>query len=192
LTTSGPISATPNSNGESIIYYGSSWTTNATSLVPANSKKVIEVTVAATNRMQDRVTAIIEISPRLVRDISDDVTNFSITKESSNSGADGVLPVGSVTANSLSIDLAKYNNSSIEYLAYDDSIASPGHLIPEKNYLIKNAQIDISIALDVDGVIKTIPQGTYFINEYSRSQFGEVSIQALDGAKYLQALLKQY
>jgi len=189
LTSSGPISAAPNSNGESIIYYGSSWTTNASSLVPANSKKVIEVAVAATNRMQDRVTAIIEISPRLVRDISDDVTNFSITKESSNSGADGVLPVGSVTANSLSIDLAKYNNSSIEYLAYDDSIASPGHLIPEKNYLIKNAQIDISIALDVDGVIKTVPQGTYFINEYSRSQFGEVSIQALDGAKYLQETL---
>jgi len=189
LTSSGPISAAPNSNGESIIYYGSSWTTNASSLVPANSKKVIEVAVAATNRMQDRVTAIIEISPRLVRDISDDVTNFSITKESSNSGADGVLPVGSVTANSLSIDLAKYNNSSIEYLPYDDSIASPGHLVPEKNYLVKNAQIDISIALDVDGVIKTVPQGTYFINEYSRSQFGEVSIQALDGAKYLQETL---
>lgn len=189
LTTSGPISATPNANGESIIYYGSSWSTSESSLIPANSKKVLEVSVAATNKMQDRVTAIIEVSPRLVRDISGDVTSFSITKESSNSGADGILPVGSVTANSLSLNLAKYNNSSIEYLPYDDAIASPGHLIPEKNYLTKNAQINISIVLDVDGVSKVVPQGTYFINEYSRAQFGEVTIQALDGAKYLQETL---
>ena len=188
-TSSGAINATPDSEGRSIIYYGTSWSTTESSLIPANSKRVVEINVVATNKKQDRVTAIVEISPRLVKDISDDVLNFTITKESSNSAADGVLPVGSVTANSLSLYLAKYDNSALQYLSYDDTIASPSHLLDDKNYLIKNAEIRISMCLDVNGTIKIIPQGTYFISEYSRGQYGDVTIQALDGAKFLQETL---
>jgi len=188
-TNSGPISATPNSNGESIIYYGTSWSTTESSLVTSNDKKITEVTVNATNRDQDRVTAIIEISPRLVRDLSSDVVNFTINKESSNSAGDGVLPVGSVTANTLSIDLAKYDNESMQYLSYDDTVSSPDHLKSDKNYLIKNAEIKMYMTVDVSGTIKTINQGTYFINQYSIGSYGDVHIEALDGAKYLQETL---
>lgn len=188
-TDSGPVSATPNSNGESIIYFGTSWTTDQSSLITTADKKITEVLVNATNRNQDRVTAIIEVSPRLVRDLSEDVSSFSINKESSNSAGDGVLPVGSVTANTLSLDLAKYDNIEMQYLSYDDSISSPNHLKSDKLYLVKNAEIKMYTTVNINDVIKTINQGTYFINEYSIGSYGEVHIDALDGAKYLQETL---
>lgn len=188
-TNSGAISATPNLNGESIIYYGTSWSTTESSLITTNDKKITEISVSATNKNQDRVTAIIEISPRLVRDISSDVVGFTINKESSNSGGDGVLPVGSVTANTLSLDLAKYDNTEMQYLSYDDTVSSPDHLKSDKLYLVKNAEIKMYITINVGGTTKTTNQGTYFINEYSRSSYGEVHIDALDGAKYLQETL---
>ena len=57
-----------------------------------------------TGAVTGKYIGLIEMSPRWIKDVTDRVVDFEITKETS-SGSDDILPVGSVTANSLSLSM---------------------------------------------------------------------------------------
>ena len=113
---------------------------------------------------------------------------FSIEKQSSSS-SDDILPVGKVTANSMSLDMLSYESpftvkSYIKGQAFD----------PSKIYLFRNAEFKPYYKLyysgapltDSKGSYEKISQGTFFLDTWNISEFGDISLNALDGAKVLQ------
>ena len=60
------------------------------------------ISLSAVNSNDGESIAVVEVSPRWIKDISSDIVNISIQKESS-SRSDGLLPVGEVTSNSFSL-----------------------------------------------------------------------------------------
>ncbi len=85
-----------------IYYNGTSWSTTepTTPAAPINMTS-LRVTAGA---VAGKYIGLIEMSPRWVKDITDRVVNLSLSKEASSDSQD-ILPVGSVTANSLSLAL---------------------------------------------------------------------------------------
>ena len=98
------------------------------------------------------------------------------------------LPVGFVTANSVIMDMVKYNQDELKIVEYNrESTSFDANLI----YMCKNAEIRPHIkayhssATSVPGEYDIIPQGIYFIDSYSIQQYGDTQVTAIDGAKYL-------
>jgi hypothetical protein len=170
-----------------LYYNGTSWSTSQLDLfaTPISIKSIIVTTPSAGS---DKIIGVTEVSARWIKDISGDVISFEISKESSSSSED-LLPVGKITANSINLDLVRYNQSNLEYVSYNRSIALDSSL----NYMVKNAKIIPFFKLyHADGAITEgsekydqINQGDFYINEFSISSYGEVSLTALDSAKYL-------
>ena len=129
-----------------------------------------------------------EVSARWIKDISTDVVSFEISKESSSSSED-LLPVGKITANSINLELAKYNKNLLEYVSYNRSASLNSSL----TYMVKNAKITTFFKVYHENGLITegsekydqINQGDFYINEFNISNHGEVSLTALDSAKYL-------
>lgn len=190
----GPTS-TP-SNGLITLYYnGSSWSSTAPSepITYAMPISIKSIRLQATNPGGDKVVGVIELSARWVKDISSDIESFSINKESS-SRADDILPVGNITANSLSLNLVKYDEIALQVIPYNRlSESFNSSLI----YMAKNAEIRPHVKVyHSNGAIGTSPnkydkvqQGTYFMNDWSISEYGDSSLTALDGSKYLMETL---
>lgn len=193
--TGSPITTstyTVDSNGKAELYYnGTTWTNTSPSEPVSYStpQSIKSITLNATNPSTTNSLAVIEFSARWIQDISSDVLNFSINKESSDS-ADGILPVGTVTANSLSLNCSKYSQDSLKYSQYNrESVSFDSSL----TYLVKNAEIKTYINVHHPlGAITSgsnkydkLIQGTFYIDQFSISEYGEVSITALDNAKYL-------
>jgi hypothetical protein len=187
--TVGPIS-TP-SNGKVILYYnGTSWGTTAWTEPISYPEPIAikKVRLQATNPGGDKIVGVIELSARWVKDISSDVVSFNISKESSASSED-ILPVGLLTSNSLSLELNKYNESELKYITYDPSLT----LSSSKMYMFKNAELKPYFKIyHSNGAITSgsdkydkIEQGSFFINDWSISEYGDVSVMSLDSAKYL-------
>lgn len=170
-----------------LYYNGTSWSTSQLDLfaTPISIKSIIVTTPSAGS---NKIIGVTEVSARWIKDISGDVISFEISKESSSSSED-LLPVGKITANSINLDLVRYNQSNLEYVSYNRSIALDSSL----NYMVKNAKIIPFFKLyHEDGAITEgsekydqINQGDFYINEFSISNYGEVSLTALDSAKYL-------
>ena len=173
-----------NSNGEAVIYYnGTEW-----SLTPpevySTTESIKKVSLSATNSGSGKFLAVLELSPKWIKDLSDDVKSFDITKET---GADNasLLPVGTLTANSLSISINKFRQGFMDLAEYDKS----KEIDPSKTYLFKNSIIKPYIKLiDGDSSYK-VEQGMFYILSWSISEFGEAEILALDSAKILQETL---
>jgi hypothetical protein len=55
--------------------------------------------------------AVLELSPRWVIDISEDIQDFEIAKETTIN-SDSILPVGTLSSNLLSLNVAKFYGSS--------------------------------------------------------------------------------
>jgi hypothetical protein len=135
-----------------------------------------------------KVIGVIELSAKWIKDISADVVNFDISKESSSSSED-ILPVGKITSDSLSINLSKYNETSLEYKSYNKTEA----LNSSKNYMVKNGKlfpyfkIYHSNGAITEGLKKydKVVQGHYYLDSWSISDYGDVSATALDSSKYL-------
>ena len=179
------------SNGLVELYYnGTSWSASTPSEPQSFSNPVTikSITVTTPSAGSEKIIGVTEVSARWIKDISADVVSFEISKESSSSSED-LLPVGKITANSVNLNLAKYNQSTMQYLSYNRGIA----LNLSLNYMDKNAKITPFFKIyHSDGLITEgenkydkIIQGHFYINEFSISNHGEVSLTALDSAKYL-------
>ncbi len=124
----------------------------------------------------DTQLGVIEISARCIVDVSDNIVSMTMNKQSSN-GSKELLPVGDVTSNSLTLDLNYYNGGVVDYdltKSFDKT----------KLNLYKNIAIYPRFRVG----LYHIQQGVFYIESSSISEFGEVSIQALDGAKFLQEI----
>lgn len=173
--------------GTVVIYYnGTSWSTTepSTPAEPVNLTSV-RLTSAA---VSGKYTGVIELSPRWVVDSTDHLIGYTVSKESSTSSED-ILPIGKVSANSLSMDMVSYDTPRkiLSFIKGTDFDAS-------NIYLYKKIEIKPYFKLyhssgtlaDSRGTYEKIPQGTYYCDSWTISEFGDISITALDGAKILQ------
>ena len=178
-TTIATNTAVPNSGVVDLYYNGSSWSTTefTTPSAPVGVQTIkVEVTSVS---VANEYLGVIEIAAKYVKDVTERLVSFSVQKQSSNS-SDGLTPVGMVTANSLSLDLNCYDGSG---LIYDKTFA----FNKDKINLYKN--ITIKPFIKINGS-DAIPYGFFYSTEdFSLSEFGDVSITALDGAGYLQKIM---
>ncbi len=186
--TSANIKAFGNVDAGTLIVYwnGTSWSTTepATYAAPVSITSLRLMTGAVTNQY----VGLIELSPRWIIDISDRVVDMSISKEASSSSED-ILPVGYVSANSLSMSLVSYEDAR-QVVSFDKSMTFDS----TKTYMYKMAQISPYFKIyhaagnlsDSKGAYEKIKQGVFYLDTWSIAEFGEVSLTALDGAKILQ------
>jgi len=202
-TTASPSAfAIPSDGILNVFFNGASWSTtppfSASQAISYPAPKEIKtIAVTTPSAGAGKIIGVTEISARWIKDISSDLISFDISKESTSSPQD-ILPVGNITANNLSLDLAKYNQSNLRVLTYsrdDDWTASP---VPnDVIYFAKNAEIKPhlkvyhSLGAVTEGSLKydRVEQGTFYLDSHSISQFGDVQVQALDGSKQLMETL---
>ena len=188
-----PTISQPNPGVLNLYYTGSTWSTNAA--LHNTSSQVSLTSIKLTfGGVASKYIGVIEFSARWVKDISDTVVALSLNKESSSS-KDDILPVGNVSANSMNISLNKYNTSSMQILAYekDNDFA----IDTSKIYMYKD--VELKPYFDVyhsNGASGTAPnkydriyQGTFFVDSFRITEYGDTEIVALDGAKTLQETL---
>ncbi len=169
-----------------LYYNGTSWVTTepVTLSAPVSITGLKLVTGGVTNAH----IGVIELSPRWITDLTDHIVGLSISQESSTS-ADDILPVGKVSANSLSMDLVSYE-ATRKIISYDKGSAFSASSL----YMYKSAELKPYIKVyysgapytDTVGQYEKVKQGTFYIDNWSTSEFGDISLDALDGAKYLQ------
>lgn len=195
-TTMTFTSSTAPTNGDATIYYnGTSWSSTAWT-EPASYPTPISIksiTLTGVNPGGDKVIGVIEVSARWVKDISLDIVSLDIQKESSSSTTD-ILPVGNVTANTLSLFLSKYNQTSVQIESYNRASTS---FDSSKIYMAKNVEIKPHFKVyHTNGAITSgsdkydkVEQGTYFVDSWMISEYGDTAVTALDGSKYLMETL---
>lgn len=180
--------ATPPSNGIINLYYnGTNWNTTTEPSSYSTPQQIKSIQLQATN--SSGIVGVIEISARWVKDVSSDLVSMIVTKDSSSSSED-LLPVGTLTANGLSMELSNYNNDSLKSVEY---VRNEVELDSSLTYYTKNIEIKPSLIIyHENGALGTspnkydkIPQGVYYLDSYNITQYGEVSLDAIDGAKYL-------
>lgn len=174
-------------SGTVTIYYnGTSWvkTEPASPAAPVNLTSLRITTGAVANKY----VGLIELSPKWYLDATDSLVSFSIAKESSTSSEE-LMPVGKVSANSFSADLVSYELDR-KIKTYDKA----GTLDSSKIYLYKQVEVKPYIKVynsggsltDSLGKYDNIPQGVFYIDSWNSTEYGEISLTALDGAKILQ------
>jgi hypothetical protein len=185
-TTVGPSSV--DLSGQIVLYYnGTTWTSTEPAAY-ATPKLIKSIRLQATNPGGGKVLGVIELSARWIKDISSDIVSLDIEKESSSSSEE-ILPVGKITANSLSMDIVKYNQSALEYVSYNRE----SNFDITKTYLVKNAEMKPYFSVyhsagtygSAGDLYDKVPQGSFYIDSWEIADTGEVSINALDAAKYL-------
>lgn len=153
------------------------WSTTkfTTPTAPVNIKKII-VTVN-TISVGGSFLGVIEVGARYIQDVSNRLVSFQVSKTSSDDSS-GIVPVGSVTSNALSISLEGFDRKGVEY---DKNMP----FNKDNINLYKNVKITPFNKIDND----VIPQGVFYIDSFTLSEFGDIDIQGLDGAKFLQEIL---
>ncbi|NCW72729.1 MAG: hypothetical protein EBW12_06995, partial [Actinobacteria bacterium] len=175
--------------GTVVIYYnGTSWSTTepATPSSPINMTS-LRVTAGA---VSGKYIGLIEMAPKWVVDTTTKIVGLTISKESS-SNADDVLPVGLVSANSLSLNMVSYEEPR-EMVAFEKTMTFD----PTKIYLYKRVEIipyfkmyySTASLSDANGNYEKINQGVFYVDNWQIEEFGDVSVTALDGAKILQEM----
>ena len=175
----------------SIYYTGSGWSKNESDLNTSAYVSMENVGLSVTVSSGEYV-GIIEVAPKYVIDVSDSVLSFDVFKESSSSSNDA-LPVGYISANSLSLELNKYDNVALKVESY---IKSTTEFEADKIYFFKKAEVKPYFKVyHSNGAYGTtdkydkIDQGKFFMDSWSISEYGDVKIEALDGAKILQEII---
>jgi hypothetical protein len=176
------------SDGNVVLHYnGSAWSSTEPSAF-ASPLLIKSITLTTPSAGAGKIIGVIEISARWVKDISEDVVSFTINKESSASSED-ILPVGKVTANSLNLNLAKYNQSSPEYVSYNRDVA----MLNSLTYIYKNVVLSPYFKIYHPGGTHTegsekydkVFQGQYYVDSWDIDSYGETTLTALDNTKYL-------
>ena len=172
-----------------IYYNGTSWsTTEPTTISAPVSINSLRVTAGA---VSGKYIGLIEMSPRWVKDLTDRMTDIQITKETSG-GAEDILPVGMVTANSLNLSLVSYEDIR-EVVSFDKTMTFES----SKTYLYKGVEVKPYFKIyysgapltDTLGTYEKINQGSFYIDSWSIEEFGDITLSALDGARILQQLV---
>lgn len=197
-----PITANiSTSTGAAILYWnGSTWSSSAPSesqpISYANPKEIDLVNVytdVSESTLSGRVIGLIEISARWQKDISNDVVTFTIQKES-NADENSLLPVGYVTANSLNLDINRFNQNNLRVITYNrEENWTTEPTINEAIYLSKGMQIEPFFKVFhkdgtvTDGSLKydVVKQGVFYLDSHEIDTYGSSNIFALDNAKYL-------
>jgi len=165
-----------------IYYNGTAWVTTE----PAVLGSPVSITTLrlTTGGVSGKYVGVIELAPKWVVDISDAITDMSISKESSTSSED-ILPIGKVSANSLSLGLVSYE-STRKIISFDKTFTFDA----SKIYLYKKIEIKPYYKLyNSDQTYEKINQGVFFLDNWSISEFGDISLTALDGANILQEIV---
>ena len=177
-------------SGTLTLYYnGTSWVTTEPSTISAPiSITSLRLTTGAVSGAH---IGVIELSPRWIADLTPHITNFSTSQESSTS-ADDILPVGKVSANSMSASLISYE-SPRKIISYEKGTAFSSSYL----YMYKGVELTPYIKVyysnaaftDSKGTYEKVKQGTFYIDTWDTSEFGNINIRALDGAKSLQDII---
>jgi hypothetical protein len=195
----GPITTTSTESGViSLTLEGGTWTKRdgvsalPDTLILDNPILIKSIKLEATNPGGGKYLGVIEISARWVSYISDDIVSLEINKEASNSSED-ILPVGLITANTLSMSINRFNQSSLKVKNYTRDMTSfdQGTI-----YLAKNSELrpkfkvihtggSIVVEGDINSNYDLVPQGVFYLDSWGISQYGESQITALDGSKHL-------
>ena len=172
-----------------IYYNGTTWTTTEPT-TPATPISITSLKLI-TSGVSGAHVGVIELSPRWIADITSHISNFSTSQESSSS-PDDILPVGKVSANSMSLDLVSYE-SPRKIISYEKGTAFSSSNL----YLYKSAELKPYIKVyysgapftDSQGQYEKVKQGTFYADTWTTSEFGNITIDALDGAKALQDII---
>lgn len=140
----------------------------------------------------DKMIGLIDLSPRWVQDISNDIVSFEIQKESSANSED-VLPIGKVTSNSLSMSIARYkdmqnNQDKLQIVNYNfdnDPLDSSLVYMFSKSMLIPYFKVFHNNATTVAGSYDVVSQGQFYLDSWEIKNRGDASIEAFDAAKIL-------
>jgi len=174
-------------SGTLTIYWnGTSWSTTEPS-TPSSPVSITSLRLT-TGGVVGSYIGLIELSPRWVIDVSDRVIDLSISKEASSSSED-ILPVGYVSANSLSMSMVSYEDTR-QVISFDKTMTFDA----TKTYMYKMVQIAPYFKIyhaagtlsDSGGLYEKVKQGVFYLDNWSIGEFGDISITALDGAKILQ------
>jgi hypothetical protein len=184
FTTSG--SKNYNAGTVTIYYNGTSWVKTEPSTI--SSPVSLTSTKITTGAVSGKYIGLIELSPKWVVDATEHLVSFNIAKESSTSSED-LMPVGKISANSISMSLISYE-ATRKMMSFDKTM----NLSSDKIYLYKQMEIKPYIHLynsggsltDSLGKYDKIIQGTFYADTWSFSEYGDISLNALDGAKILQ------
>lgn len=173
-----------NDNGEAIVYYnGTTWST----VEPAtysSTQSFKKISLSAVNSNTGKFIGVLELSPRWVVDITNDIQGIDLYKETSIQD-DSILPVGTLSSNLLTLSLNKMDNTNNILKEFNRDL----DFDVSKLYLDKNAIININMIVNDGSSDIKIPQGKYYIVEWSLSEFGSAIIKALDSSKILQDTL---
>jgi hypothetical protein len=131
----------------------------------------IRIVVDTMNKF-DSTFDLIELSPRLVSDLSDRVLDFSVNKSASDLGVSG-LPVGQLLA----------STGSISLFDFDDAFHPSNSLSIISKYVSKNIQIKLyEVITDNSGVEHYLPIKTMYSDGFPKldNQSKQVSIELRD------------
>lgn len=175
-----------NAGTVTIYYNGTAWVKTEPDTVSAP----ISLTSAkiTTGAVASKYTGLIELSPKWVVDATEHLVSFDIAKESSTSSED-LMPVGKISANSVSLSLISYE-AVRKVISFDKTFTFDA----SKIYLYKQMEIRPYVKLynsggtlsDSKGSYDRILQGTFYADTWSFSEYGDISLTGLDGAKVLQ------
>lgn len=181
-----PIAVNPtiDLNGQTILYYQSNgtWSTSPGDYLtaPGCDVSAILASVTSMNRASNYLN-VIEISPRLERDISDRVIDFSSTYDLGE--ADQVAPVGIISSNSGNITLSNIIDGAVwPNSGYFESSSLYGPL--DANVLFK-----IDFGVDTSGYSGGGYEYTRIATMYSEEwpiDEDTISIELKDSSKFLQ------
>jgi len=162
-------------NGIVNLYYnGTSWsTTEPTTVSEGVNLSGLKLQINSID-ISGGYLGIIEISARLVKDVTSSLESFDISQNSSDS-ITGLVPVGDVTANSLRMNINSYDRS---YEHYDK--INPFN--KAKLNLYKNIMVKPFVTVESE----KINLGVFYLDSYEVDEFGDIAINALDGARELQ------
>jgi hypothetical protein len=100
-------------------------------------QSIKSIRLEATNPGGGKVIGVIEVSARWIKDLSSDIEVITISKESSSSSSD-IIPIGYVTANSINLNVSKYDKTTLQIQPYNRYSSSfDSSLI----YAVKNAEL---------------------------------------------------
>ena len=99
--------------------------------------------------------------------------------------SESLLPVGKLTANTLSLNINKYQQDIKNIFEYNRD----SEIDNNKIYLYKNAIIYPYVNIKDENTDNKIYQGTFYMHSWDISEFGSAQIVALDAAKVLQETL---